>query len=61
MKRLSYPDTQQLAAALARPADTPDAGRREKAAAILAEIKLEGDASVRRYSALFDGLAFDNM
>lgn len=61
MKRLSYPDTQKLAAALARPADTPDAGRREKAAAILAEIKLEGDAAVRRYSTLFDGAAFDNM
>ncbi len=55
MKFLSYPDLQDAITGLARPTDEHSAGRREKVAAMLAAIRLEGDAAVRRFAVQFDG------
>lgn len=55
MKFLSYPDLQDAIAGLARPTDENSAGRRKKVAAMLAAIRLEGDAAVRRFALQFDG------
>jgi len=57
MKFLSYPNLNEVAVELARPADEPVAVRREKVASILAAIRAEGDAAVRRYAGQFDGFA----
>ncbi len=42
------------AAALRRPTAVPDAERRAKVAAILADVRARGDAAVRHYTQLFD-------
>lgn len=53
MQIIRYPDFSDAAALLARPpADT--AGRQEQVARILASVKAEGDAAVRRFAAQFD-------
>lgn len=45
----------ERAAALRRPSAVPDAVRREKVAAILADVRARGDAAVRDYTQRFDG------
>ena len=55
MHLLSYPDIAQAAELLARPTDGDAALRREKVAALLDAVRLEGDAAVRRLTAQFDG------
>jgi histidinol dehydrogenase len=57
MNLIAYPALSDAENLLARPGDAGAADRREKTAAILAEIRREGDAAVRRFAARFDGLA----
>lgn len=49
------------AAALARPSVVPDADRRAKVAAILADVRARGDAAVREYAKRFDGCELDSL
>jgi histidinol dehydrogenase len=57
MNILQYPNPAQTATALARPADSQAAERREKVAALLAEVRAEGDTAVRRLALRFEGQA----
>ncbi|MCY7330487.1 MAG: histidinol dehydrogenase [Saprospiraceae bacterium] len=52
---LSYPDISKAAALLARPTDENAATRREKVAALLESIRLDGDVAVRQLTMQFDG------
>lgn len=60
MKKLAYPNPAELAAALTRPGDEQAAERREKVVSMLASIRAEGDAAVRRFARQFDGFAGEN-
>lgn len=51
----------ERAAALARPTVVPDADRREKVAAILADVRARGDAAVREYAKRFDGAELEEL
>jgi len=52
---LAYPDISKAAALLARPTDENAATRREKVAALLESIRLDGDVAVRQLTMQFDG------
>ncbi|GAB4495157.1 MAG: histidinol dehydrogenase [Saprospiraceae bacterium] len=60
MKKLTYPNLAELVAALTRPGDEQAAERREKVASMLAAIRAEGDAAVRRLARQFDGFTGEN-
>lgn len=60
MKKLTCPNPAELAAALTRPGDEQAAERREKVASMLAAIRAEGDAAVRRFAHQFDGFTGEN-
>lgn len=57
MNILRYPSPAALSAALARPTDSSAASRREQVADLLAAIRSEGDAAVRRFALKFEGAA----
>jgi histidinol dehydrogenase len=54
-------DAAGRAAALARPPATTDASVVEQARAIIAAVRAEGDAALRRYSRQFDGAELDGL
>jgi histidinol dehydrogenase len=56
---IKYPDWSQAKSLLERPEMVGAAARRETVASLLAEIKKEGDAAVRRLAARFDGTTPD--
>lgn len=57
MKIVKYPDLTQSASLLARPSDPDAATRREKTAAILEAVRMEGDTALRRLGEQYDGFA----
>ena len=57
MKIVKYPDLTQSASLLARPGDPDAATRREKTAAILEAVRMEGDTALRRLGEQYDGFA----
>lgn len=57
MKILKYPNLKQSEQLLTRPGDAEAPARREKVAAILAAVRAEGDAALRRFGQQFDGYA----
>lgn len=61
MNIIKYPNPAQVAALLARPTDEQAAERREKVAVMLAAVRAEGDAAVRRLAQQFDGFAPENL
>ena len=61
MKILQYPNLQASASLLARPGDDQALERREKTAAILAEVRRDGDQALRRLALQFEGQAPDTL
>ena len=61
MNIIKYPNPAQLGSLLARPTDGQSAERREKVAAMLANVRTEGDVAVRRFAQQFDGFAPENL
>lgn len=61
MKILQYPSLTELLPALQRPTDAQAAARRQTVAALLEEVRTEGDTAVRRLSERFDGYAPENL
>jgi histidinol dehydrogenase len=52
-------DERERDAVLARPAPLADAKRTNTVRAIIADVRMRGDAALREYSARFDGCAID--
>lgn len=61
MNIIRYPNLENQAALLARPADQEAANRREKVASIIAAVRMEGDAALRRFSEQFEGFVPNSM
>jgi histidinol dehydrogenase len=57
MRILINPSPADIAQAMLRPGDEQAAARRNTVAALLAEIRAEGDTAVRRLAERFDGSA----
>ncbi len=55
MNIIRYPNLENQAVLLERPADQEAASRREKVASIIAAVRMEGDAALRRFSEQFEG------
>lgn len=61
MNIIRYPSLKNQAVLLERPADQEAANRRGKVASIVAAVRLEGDAALRRFSQQFDGFVLESM
>lgn len=59
MKTYIYPNKSQLAEIIARPVFDNNS-LKEKVAAVLQEVKQNGDAAVKKYTAQFDGVVLEN-